>query len=311
MNTVQREKGFRTARELTVDGCKIRVSNPEKILFPADGLTKSDLVDYYLRIAERMIPHVKGRPVTMHRFPDGIDGKSFYQQDVSDYFPEWIHRARVERRQGGGEVVHVLCDNAATLGYLANQACITPHVWLSRVDALLLPDQMIFDLDPSGDDFQSAARIALHLRDLLEEVGMKGFLKTTGAHGLHVIVPLVRKASFEEARAFAHAAAGELARRFPREATTEIRLEKRGKRVYVDVLRNAYGQTAVAPYAVRALPGAPVSTPLDWRELEEHGLTAQTYTLRNLFDRLEKIPDPWADMKAEAYTLEETKLMKP
>jgi len=289
--------------EITINGYKIGISNPAKILFPGDGLTKSNLVDYYLRIADRMIPYLKERPLTMHRFPDGIGGKGFYQQELSDYFPEWIHRTSVRKKQGDGEVVHVLCDNAETRCYLANQACITHHVWLSRVDELLKPDQIIFDLDPSDNDFQSAARVALHLRDLLEEVGMKGFLKTTGAHGLHVMVPLIRRAGFEEARAFAHAAAGSLARRFPREATTEIRLEKRGGRVYIDVLRNAYGQTAVAPYAVRALPGAPVSTPLDWSELEEHGLTARTYTMRNLFERLEKIPDPLAEMKEQAYSI--------
>ncbi len=296
------------AQELTIGGHRIAISNPKKILFPEDGFTKRDLIDYYVRIADWMIPLMRGRPLTMHRFPDGIGGKSFYQQDISDYFPDWIHRIRVEK-QDGGEVVHVVCDNAATLCYLANQACITPHVWLSRSDQPRRPDQVIFDLDPSNGDFRSAAGIALHFKDLLEEIGMGGFVKTTGANGLHLIVPLIRTADFTETRAFAHAAAGLLARRFPREATTEIRLDKRAGRVYVDVLRNSYGQTAVAPYAVRAIAGAPVATPLDWSELRQRGLTAQKYTVRNIFTRLEKNKDPWAEMKGKSYSLKRAKLL--
>jgi bifunctional non-homologous end joining protein LigD len=287
--------------EITIGGRKIPVTNPEKVLFPDVGITKRDLIGYYVRIADHMLPYLKGRPLTMHRFPDGIEGESFYQQELSSYFPDWIHRTKVMKKKGNG-VVHVMCDNAATLGYLAGQTCITPHVWLSRADKLLLPDQLIFDLDPSDHQFTSVARVALHLREFLKEISMKSFVKTTGSNGLHVMVPLQRKTDFDTVREFAHAVAGMFEERYSEEATTEILTDKRSGRVYIDVLRNSYGQTAVAPYAVRALPGAPVAAPLDWNELESDRITAQTYNIQNIFQKLEK-KDPWSDISAQAYSI--------
>ena len=302
--------------EVTVDGRSFGLSNPDKVLFPGDNgkdgkdgkdgaLTKLGLVDYYRRIADVMVPHVRGRPVMMARYPDGIGGPSFYQKKVSDHFPDWVHRVEVGKE--GGTVVHPICDDAAALAYLAGQASITPHTWLSRADRLHHPDRLIVDLDPSGDDpiaeFEDVRSAAGLVRDLFEETGLVPFLQTTGSRGLHVVAPLDRSADFEEVRAFAHGLAAVAAAQDPDRLTIEHRKAKRGGRVFLDVMRNAYAQTAVPPYGVRPRPGAPVATPLEWRELGDRRLGSQRYTVHNLFRRLARRDDPWADIDRHARSL--------
>lgn len=279
----------------------IELSNRDKIFFPADNITKGDLIDYYYKASQSMLPHVKDRPVTMHRFPDGIDSEGFYQQEISDYFPEWIHRMAVKKE--GGTISHAVCQNAATLVYLANQACITPHVWLSRTDHLFNPDLLVFDLDPSRDDFQMVRYAARLLREFLNELEMESFVKTTGSQGLHVVVPLDRTADFDGVRNFAHSVATALVDRQSHHLTSEQRKEKRGDRVFIDYSRNSYGLTVVAPYAVRAKPGAPIATPIDWAELDNKELTSQTYTMKNIFRRLSHKQDPWHGMGHKAHSL--------
>ncbi len=281
---------------------RIDISHGEKVLFPEDGITKSDLITYYHRIAETMLPHIKGRPLTMHRFPDGITAEGFYQKEVSDYFPSWIERVSIALK-GGGHQPQVVCANAATLVYLANQACITPHVWLSRVDRLQYPDKLIFDLDPPDDHFERVHAAAQILRHLLEEIGLVPFVMTTGSQGLHVVVPLDRGADFDTVRSFAQELATLLAKKAPDQFTIEIQKEQRDGRLFVDYLRNAYGQTSVAPYAVRPKSGAPVATPLDWYELDAKRLHSQHYTIRNIFRRLGQKADPWKDMMRYARAL--------
>jgi bifunctional non-homologous end joining protein LigD len=289
---------------VTVDRRTIEISNPDKVLFPDDGITKRELVEYYRRVAERMLPHVTGRPLHMQRFPDGIKGEEIQQKRVPEYFPDWIHRVRVKMK--GGHLTHAVIDNAATLVYLANQAVITPHVWTSRVEHLEYPDQLVFDLDPSGNDFAQVRSAARSLRELLEEeLGLKPFLKTTGGRGLHVIVPLDASAGFDTVRAFARQVAAVLAGRYPKAMTIEPRKQKRGGRLYLDTARNAYAQTVVATFAVRARPGAPVATPISWKELADHRLRPDGYTVRNLFRRLPRRADPWARMRQQARSLRE------
>ena len=279
----------------------VEISNPDKALFP-DGLTKAELARYYERIAETMLPHVRGRPVHMQRFPDGIEGEEIQQKQAPDYFPEYVKRARV-RRKRGGSVEHVVIENAETLVYLADQACITPHVWLSRIDKLDNPDQLIFDLDPPGHDLAPVRDAARALRELLDEVGLAAFLKTTGSRGLHVVTPLDRSSGFDDTRAFARELAALLAEREPKRFTVEQRKQKRRGRLYLDTARNAYAQTAVAPYAVRALPGAPVACPLDWREVGR--VEPQQFTVRNIARRLAHKDDPWAEIDGDARSLGE------
>jgi bifunctional non-homologous end joining protein LigD len=218
----------------------VQVSNPGKVLYPDDGITKGDLVDYYRQVAEFMLPHLRSRPVAMERYPDGIDGERIFQKDVPGYFPDWIDRVEVQKE--GGKLRQVLCEAAATLVYLANQACITPHVWLSRADRPDHPDQLIFDLDPAGDEFEDARVAALSLRSLLGELELPSFVKTTGGKGIHLTVPLDRRADFEEVRGFAREVAEVLAGRDPDRLTTEQRKQRRKGRLYLDTITSILGR---------------------------------------------------------------------
>jgi bifunctional non-homologous end joining protein LigD len=280
---------------------KVEVSNPDKVLFPELGLTKADLASYYERVAEHMLPHVKDRPVSMQRFPDGIDGYGFFHKDVPDHFPRWIKRVRARKR--GGTVTHALIQNTDALVFLADQACITPHVWLSRADRLERPDRLIFDLDPSGRNFAPVRELARRLGELMDELGLPRFAMTTGSRGVHVWVPLQRRASFDEVRDFARRVARLLERRHPELATTQQRKAKREGRILIDVMRNAYAQTAVPPYAVRPRAQAPVATPLEWDELSDSRLRPDRWTIRNLLRRVSRKGDPWREIGSHAAPL--------
>jgi bifunctional non-homologous end joining protein LigD len=271
----------------------LTITHPGKVLFPADGVTKKELVTYYQRIASWMLPHVRGRPVAMERYPDGIDKPGFFQKDASPYFPEWIKTATVKK--AGGIVRHVICDDAATLMYLASQACVTPHVWLSRIDKLTYPDQMVFDLDPSGASFDTVKSTAASLKEVLDALDLPAFVKTTGSRGLHVVVPLKRTEPFDAVRHFARELAAVVVSQAPRQRTLELVKSRRQGRVFVDTNRIAYAQTMAPAYAVRARSGAPVSLPLDWSELQRADLRPDGTTIRSVFDRLEATGDPWHD----------------
>ncbi|MFJ6698100.1 non-homologous end-joining DNA ligase [Streptomyces sp. NPDC091272] len=281
-----------STQELRVGRRTVEVKRADKELFPEDGITKADLAEYYRRVAPRMLPELRGRPLMLERMPDGIDGSRFYQKEISDYFPEWIHRTAVAKE--GGEVTHVVCDDTATLVYLASQACITAHRWLSRADRPRSPDRLVFDLDPPADEFGPVRRAAHQLRELLDELELPSGLMTTGSRGLHVVVPLNRRDDADDVLEFSRAVARVLADRHPRELTTESRKDARKGRLYLDVARNGYAQTVVAPFAIRTRPGAPVAAPLDWDELDAPELTARRWTVTDLGDRLEK--DPWAGL---------------
>ncbi len=296
-----RSGGAVTNRTMRFGRYSFDVSNPDKVLFPDDGITKRELVDYYARIADRMVPHLTARPVSMERFPDGIRGHRVFQKDAPGYFPPWIRRVAVRKK--GGRLHHVLAENAATLAYLANQACITPHVWLSRADRPEHPDQLILDLDPAGEDFDAARAAARSVRTLLDELELPAFLKTTGGKGLHVTVPLDRSERFDAVNAFAREVAEVLAAREPDRLTTEVRIAKRNGRLFLDVGRNAYAQTAVPPFAVRARPGATVATPLAWEELGDRGLRPSRFTIHSIFERLEGDADPWRGMGRRSRSL--------
>lgn len=281
----------------------VELSNTDKVFFPDEGITKGDVIDYYKQVSKTMVQYMRDRPLTMHRFPDGLNGEGFYQKEVPEYFPDWIERVRVKKE--GGEVTHALCQNAATLVYIANQACITPHVWLSRIDKQGNPDRLIFDLDPADDNFESVRHAAKALRVILEEVDLVPFLMTTGSRGLHVVAPLSRGEDFDTVRDFARSIAEALSERDPDQFTTEQRTEKRGNRVFLDYLRNAYAQTAVAPYAIRAKSGAPIATPVDWDELDDRNLHSRSYTIKNIFRRLGQKNDPWKNINHRARSLKD------
>ncbi len=272
----------------------VTVSRPGKVLFPDDGITKGDLADHYKAVARRAVPHLRDRPLMMERHPDGIGGKPLMQKNAPDYFPEWVRRS--EQSKEGGTVTHVVCDDPATLVYLADQASVTVHRWLSREHRPDHPDLLIFDLDPAeGADFEDVRWAAHRVCELWDELKLPARLMTTGSRGLHVIAPLDAGSDFDSVRDFAHLAAGLLARRHPDRLTTEQRKAERKGRVYLDVQRNAYAQTAVAPYSVRAKPGAPVATPITRDELDDPDLTAQRWTVATIPDRL-SASDPWSGL---------------
>jgi bifunctional non-homologous end joining protein LigD len=288
---------------------RVRISHPDKVLFPDDGITKADLVDYYRQVAPLMLPLVSGRPVTMQRFPNGIGRGGFLQKQVGDYFPDWIERVTApNRRTRQGtvreQVTYMVCRDPDDLAYLANQACVTPHVWLSRTPDIYRPDQLVFDLDPASSDPRVLRLAAAALHQLLEELGLASFLKSSGSRGLHVVVPLVPAAETDAVKVFSMVVAEALAARHPDELTTEGRIADRDGRLYLDIGRNGYAQTMAAPYAVRARPGAPVSVPLDWSELDE--FDPGRHTLRNIAERLAR-PDPWVGMDQAATTLDKAR----
>jgi bifunctional non-homologous end joining protein LigD len=281
-------------KRIKVDGHQITVKNADKLFFPEDGYTKWDMVEYYRRVAPFMLPYMRGRTVTMLRMVDGIHGESFYQKDTPGYFPGWIKR--VEMPKENGVTHYLLCEDESTLAYLAAQACITPHLWLSRADNPRNPDMLVFDLDPSEQDFEQVREAAFWLKDILSELSLPVYVKTTGSRGVHVVMPLDGRADYNAAHAFALEAAHFLSDKHPRELTVEQRKDKRKGRVFIDILRNSYAQTAVAPYALRAIPGAPVAAPVTWDELKSPKLQPQSYNMKNIFQRLDNHGDPWSDM---------------
>ena len=279
-----------------VDGHEITVTHPDKVLFPADGITKGELAEYFQQIAPRMIPHVRDRPLHMNRFPGGIQYNPIQQKRVPDSFPAWIKRTTLDL-QRGGTITHAVIDNAASLVYLAQYNVVTVHVWLSCIQAPNQPDQLMFDLDPADEDFGLVRKTALTLKVLLEELKLVPFVKTTGSRGLHVIAPITVGPTFEEVHRFADAVAQRLAAADSKHLTTEFTKQKREGRLFLDVNRNAYAQTAVAPYAVRARRGAPIAMPITWSEVESDGLRPDGIGIRNVTEWLRHHDDPWKSIE--------------
>jgi|Tabmets5t2r1_1033131.scaffolds.fasta_scaffold12969_2 bifunctional non-homologous end joining protein LigD len=282
-----------------VGGRTVQVSSVDKPFFPEAGLTKGDLLAYYRDVAELMLPHLRGRPLNLQRFPNGVDGHGFWQQGAADHFPDWVHTVTVERRGRGGTVDHVVCEDAATIVYLANLATVTFHAWTSTVRHLARPDLVIIDLDPDpGQGLDVVRAAARAVKAACEELGLTPYVQTSGSRGYHVVTPLQPGPDVEVVRDFAAELAALVAARDPRRLSVEWRKAKRDGRLLLDTARNGYAQTLVAPYSVRPRPEAPVATPIDWAELGR--VEPRSYTLTNLRRRMARKPDPWAGMAAQA-----------
>ncbi|NIH83030.1 non-homologous end-joining DNA ligase [Amycolatopsis viridis] len=276
----------------------IEVSRPGKVFYPDGPVTKGDVVAYYRRVADVMVPHLRGRPLTLRRFPDGIGGDGWFQKEAPDWFPDWIRVESVPTRDGGS-VHHVVCDDAATLVYLANQAVLEFHVWTSTVDEPGRPDLVVIDLDPpAGVGVAELRGVARHARDVLGSLGLTAFVQTTGGRGFHVVAPLDRTSDHEVVLSFAREVADFLAAEDPARLTTQQRKSNRGDRIFLDVNRNGYAQTFVAPYSLRARPGAAVATPVDWAELGR--AAPDGFDLRRVPRRLARKADPWRDLGVRA-----------
>ena len=277
------------------------ITHPEKVLFPDDGITKGELAAYYEAIAPVMLPHLRGRPVTMERYPAGIGRKGFWQKDVSKGFPEWLERVEVPKK--GGSVHHPVVTDVRSLLWTVNQNTITHHVWSSRVPDLKHPDVCVFDLDPSTDDVGSVRAAALGLRDLLEKLTLPSWVKTTGSKGFHIVVPLDGKATMGEAARFADAVGKVFVTLAPEALTQEFNKVDRRGRIYVDTGRNGYHSTFAAAYTVRARRGAPVSAPCTWQEVERGDVEPGTFTMRNVLERVREVGDMWGDMRRRGRSL--------
>lgn len=289
---------------LEVGGRVIEVSRADKVLFPHAGITKADLAEYYAAVAETMLPHLRDRPLAFERFPDGIEGDGFFQKDVPDHYPDWIARTEVEK-EGGSLTQVVIRDEIASLVYLADQACVTPHAWLATTAALRHPDRLVLDLDPSGDDVAVIRAAARDVRDILESIGLVPFLLATGSRGFHLVCPIRPEQDFDDVRELARDVAELAARRHPEDYTTESRKAKRRGRVFIDYLRNAYAQTSVAAYAVRSRPAAPVATPIGWDELA--GIAPDAYSVHSIPRRLAQKEDPWRSIDEHRPSLAEVR----
>ncbi len=289
-----------------LDGHEIGLTNLEKVLFPKSGITKGELIKYYLKIAPTMLPHIEGRPLSFQRYPDGIGAEGFYQKQAPQNYPEWITRIPL----GVNEIVeYASADSAADLVYFAQQAVIVIHTSLARSDKLHNPDLMIFDLDPQTDSFEPVRQTAFAIRELLKDIGLESFVKTTGGRGLHLAVPLDRTADFEQAHEFASQVAEAYRQRHPDEVTTEMSKAKRGERIFIDTNRVHYAQTAVAPYSVKNREGAPVAAPVTWEELSDKKVKSDSYNIKNVFDLLKRRPDPWRGIYKKGQSLKKAEAL--
>ena len=277
------------------------ITHPEKVMFPESGITKGELAAYYELVAPLMLPHLAGRPVTLERFHRGIREKGFFQKNVSKGAPDWLERVAVPKSDG--VVNYAVVTDARGIMWLANQNCITPHVWTSRVPSLFHPDVCVFDLDPLQDDAAVLRAATLLVRDLLAELGMTSWVKTSGSKGFHVVVPLDRTADCGQVARFAHAVARAAVQRDPAHLTLEFYKADRGGRILLDTGRNEFGATYAATYAVRPKPNAPVSAPCTWEEVENGEAGPQTFTLRTMAARIDVHGDVWGALLQRPHTL--------
>jgi bifunctional non-homologous end joining protein LigD len=277
------------------------ITHPDKVLFPEDGITKGQLAAYYRALAPIVVPHLRGRPVTMERYPSGIGKKGFWQKDVSKGFPSWLERVEVPKKDG--VVHHPVITDARSLMWVTNQNTITQHVWTSRLPDLYYPDICVFDLDPSSDDRDSVRAAAIGLRELLDKLGLTSWVKTTGSKGYHIVVPLDGTADMGTVARFANQVGTLFTKLAPDALTQEFSKADRRGRIYVDTGRNGYSATFAAPYTVRAKRGAPVSAPCTWEEIERGEVDPGTFTLQNMPERIEAVGDLWAEMKRRGRSL--------
>jgi bifunctional non-homologous end joining protein LigD len=278
------------------------ITHPEKVLFPDEGITKGELASYYEAIAPLMLPHIRARPITMERYPAGIGRQGFIQKDVSKGFPAWLQRVEVPKKDG--TVHYPIVTDTRSLLWIVNQNTITPHVWISRAPDLLHPDLCVFDLDPTEDEKPDVLRAAaLALRSLLDEIGLPSWVKTSGSKGFHIVLSLDGKTDMGDVGRFAHGVGTVLVRRDPEHLTQEFHKKDRGGRILVDTGRNGFSATHAAVYAVRAKPGAPISAPCTWEEVERGAVGPRSFTLRTMGARVAEVGDLWSDMRKRRRSL--------
>jgi bifunctional non-homologous end joining protein LigD len=273
------------------DSTAVKITNPKKVFWPNEGYTKADLIAYYEAAAPLILPYLKDRPVVLTRYPEGIKGRSFFQKDAPDFVPDWVRTERIYSKDADREIDYFVIHDAKTLRYVINLGTIPLHLWSSRLDSLDRPDWLVLDLDPKGAPFAHVVKVAAALHRILRELRLPGYLKTSGATGLHILVPLGAEYTHEEARTFAGLLASLAVQAEPELATIARPIKARDGKVYIDYVQNGHGRTIVAPFSVRPLPGTPVSCPLRWEELTPR-LSPGKFTIRSVRARFEKLADP-------------------
>jgi len=284
------------AREIVeIDGRVLTLSNLDKMMWPKENITKAHLIKYYLDLAPVLLPYIRNRPLVMKRYPDGIEGGFFYQKECPDYAPDWVETYSV--RHTRKVINYIVCNDTPTLAWMAGQGCLEIHAWLSRVDEIDCPDLAVFDLDPAeGVPFSSVKQVALIVRSVLEQFGITGFPKTSGSSGMHVFIPLEANYSFTRVTAVMKYLAELILRAYPELVTVERSKAKRTGKVYLDYLQNGWGKTMAFPYSLRPLPGAPVSTPLTWPEVEYKEFNHRLYNIKNIARRISRDGDPYSNI---------------
>ncbi|MPZ24075.1 MAG: hypothetical protein GEU28_11155 [Dehalococcoidia bacterium] len=288
------------AIEIDAGGRPVRITSPDKVLFPRDGITKLDLVRYYLDVAPILLPQVKGRPLTMRPFPDGIDHEAYYRRNTPKGAPPWLRGYTYKpNSRPGSTTTSPIVDDEAGLAWLANYNAIEVHPWTSRVDRIDRPDCLVFDLDQhQGGSLDDVRAAALLVRDGLTELGLDPYPKTSGGAGMHVVAPIERRYGFDEAKAWMKDFCDRLVERRPELVTTEYTIADRGGRVLLDWAQNSFGKSTVAPYSVRPRDGAPVSTPLQWDEVEAGGWRPADFNISTIRERINEKGDLFAGLLA-------------
>ncbi len=282
---------------------EFKVSNLEKIFWPESRLTKADLIKYYMDISDVIMGHLRKRPLVMKRYPDGIDGQFFYQKDCPGYAPDWIETYSV--RHSEKNIDYIVCNEPATLFWLANKGCIEVHAWLALIENIECPDIAVMDLDPSeGSELTDVVEVALLCRKAMHEFGLEPLVKTSGSRGLHIFVPIENRYPYAWVAKAMQYIADLIVSVYPKKATTERTIAKRKGKVYLDYLQNGRGKTMAFQYSLRPLPGAPVSTPLLWEEVESKKIKPINYNIRTIFERLDKHGDIMADLQYKRCSLE-------
>jgi len=288
--------------EWEFEDATVKLTNTDRVMFPDCGITKKQVLEYYRDIAEYALPEMRDRALSIERFTKGIDVGGFFQKHWQKHYPDWIRSAEL----GVKTIVrYPICDNQAALVYFANQGGIAMHIWTSRVETVDYPDLLVFDLDPPDGRFDLVRFAALEIKELCESIDLPTFVKTTGSKGLHVVVPLDGRALFGEAMAFAQRIAKVLCARHPDKLTQEFYKKDRKGRLYFDVMRNGLGSTIIAPYSLRGRPGAPISAPIEWEEVEDEGLKANGFTLKNIRKRLKLVGDPWSNLRHQVGSIDD------
>jgi bifunctional non-homologous end joining protein LigD len=281
---------------------KIAYKHLEKILYPKDKITKQAVLEYYQENAKLIFSYWQNRPLTIVRFPDGINEEGFFQKNACAYFPKWLD-TKSSLKKNGTALNLIIFKKKATLYYLVNLGTLCFHLWLSKADKLNLPDRIIFDLDPSTSDFQQVAQAAQKLKKIICELNLAPFIMTTGSRGLHIVIPILREKDFSFTHEISKQIASIAVKKHPELFTLTLSKKERKKKIFIDYIRNSFGQTSIAPYSLRSLDGAPVATPLYWEELENKKLTSQTFNIHNIFKKLEKDNDPWKTLSKKSKSL--------